>query len=105
MNDLQVFTNPELGQVRIVTIDGEPYFVGKDIAEILGYSNTRDALAKHVDEDDKITVAFHDGNKGNPNQVIINESGKEVSDFLYSKGFYVSESSLQRHADRLKKEK
>ena len=56
-------------------IDGQPYFVGKDIADALGYSNSRDALAKHVHDDDKITVAIHDGNKGNPNQVCINESG------------------------------
>lgn len=63
-------------QVRTVTIDDEPYFVGKDIATILGYSNTRDALAKHVDIEDKNTVAIHDGiTRGNPNQAVINESG------------------------------
>ena len=63
-------------QVRTVTIDDEPYFVGKDIAIILGYSNTRDALAKHVDIEDKNTVAIHDGiTRGNPNQTVINESG------------------------------
>ena len=75
MNELQVFTNKELGKVRVKQIDGQPYFVGKDIADALGYSNSRDALAKHVHDDDKITVAIHDGNKGNPNQVCINESG------------------------------
>ena len=47
----------------------------KDVAVALGYSNTRDALAKHVDDEDKDTVAIHDGMPGNPNQVIINESG------------------------------
>lgn len=63
-------------QVSTVTIDDEPYFVGKDIATILGYSNTRDALAKHVDIEDKNTVAIHDGiTRGNPNQTVINESG------------------------------
>lgn len=63
-------------QVRTVIIDDEPYFVGKDIATILGYSNTRDALAKHVDIEDKNTVAIHDGiTRGNPNQTVINESG------------------------------
>lgn len=75
MNQLQVFTNERLGKIRSMNIDGQPYFVGKDIAEALGYSNTRDALAKHVHDDDKITVAIRDGNKGNPNQVCINESG------------------------------
>lgn len=75
MNALQVFTNERLGQIRSMNINGQPYFVGKDIADALGYSNSRDALAKHVHDDDKITVAIHDGNKGNPNQVCINESG------------------------------
>lgn len=75
MKDLTVYKNDEFGTVRILTIDGEPYFVGKDVTEILGYSNSRDALAKHVDNEDKNTVAIHDGIPGNPNQVIINESG------------------------------
>lgn len=62
--------------VRTLVIDGQPYFVGKDVAEILGYANTRDALSKHVDSEDKNTVAIHDGIKrGNPNQTVINESG------------------------------
>ena len=49
--------------------------MGKDVAEALGYSNPRDALSKHVDTEDKNTVAIHDGTSGNPNQTIINESG------------------------------
>ena len=53
MNELQIFQNPEFGEVRTVSIDGEPWFVGRDIALALGYSNTKDALAKHVDDDDK----------------------------------------------------
>ncbi len=52
MQALQTFNFEEL-PVRTLTVDNEPYFVGKDVAEILGYSNTRDALSKHVDEDDK----------------------------------------------------
>lgn len=44
MSELQVFQNAEFGSVRTATIDGEPFFVGKDVAEILGYSNTRKAL-------------------------------------------------------------
>ena len=74
MNELQIFNSPEFGQARIVTIDGEPWFIAKDVATALGYSNTRDAIAKHVDDDDKNTVVIRDG-KGNPNQTIINESG------------------------------
>lgn len=73
-NEIQIFKNDEFGQVRTTTINGEPWFVGKDVADILGYSNPRDALAKHVDDDDRNTVAIRDG-KGNPNQTIINESG------------------------------
>lgn len=72
--EIQIFKNDEFGQVRTTTINGEPWFVGKDVADILGYSNPRDALAKHVDDDDRNTVAIRDG-KGNPNQTIINESG------------------------------
>lgn len=75
MKDIEIFNNEEFGEIRTVTIDGEPWFVGKDVAEALGYSNTRDALATHVMNDDKNTVAISDGKRGNPNQTIINESG------------------------------
>lgn len=75
MSEMQVFDNPEFGKVRIVEIDGEPWFVGKDIATALGYSNPRDALSKHVDDEDKNTVAICDGTPGNPNVTVINESG------------------------------
>jgi len=74
MNELQLF-NFENNQLRTLLINDEPWFVGKDVAEILGYSNPRDALSKHVDSEDKNSVAIHDGNKGNPNLTIINESG------------------------------
>ena len=53
MNNLQIFNNPEFGSVRTVIIDDEPWFVGKDVTEALGYSNSRDALAKRVDTEDK----------------------------------------------------
>lgn len=75
MNEITIFETPYFGKVRTLTIASEPYFVGKDVAEVLGYNNPRDALAKHVDDEDKNTVAIHDGNKGNPNVTIINESG------------------------------
>ena len=64
--ELQVFSNAEFGSVRSIMVNNEPYFVGKDVAEILGYSNTRDALVRHVDEEDKNTVVNPDGNRGNP---------------------------------------
>lgn len=74
-NQITIFENEMLGTVRTLYQDGEPWFVGKDVCDALGYSNTRDALAKHVDDDDKNTVAIRDGIQGNPNQVIINEAG------------------------------
>lgn len=75
MNNLQIFNSPEFGDIRCIEIDGEPWMAGKDIATALGYSNPRDALAKHVDPEDKNTVAICDGTSGNPNMTFINESG------------------------------
>lgn len=74
MNDLKIFENKEFGEIRTVNIDGEPWFVGVDIATALGYSNTRDAIAKHIDNEDKATVAIHDGRQKR-NITAINESG------------------------------
>ena len=54
MTDLQIFNSPEFGQIRTIEKDGEPWFVGKDVAEILGYANASKALADHVDEEDKL---------------------------------------------------
>lgn len=73
-NEIQIFKSDSFGAVRTVEVEGTPYFVGKDVAEILGYSNTRDALARHVDDEDKNTVVIPDG-IGNPNKTVINESG------------------------------
>ncbi len=74
MEKLKVFDNPKFGAIRILTINNEPWFVGKDIAECLGYSNYRDALKKHTDDEDK-GVAKCDTLGGIQNLVIINESG------------------------------
>lgn len=74
MNQLQIFQNPEFGTVRTVEIDGDPWLVGKDVAQALGYSNTRDALAKRVDPEDK-GVANCDTLGGSQAVTIINESG------------------------------
>lgn len=76
MNDLQTFSNAEFGSIRSITIDDIPYFVGKDVAGILGYANTRDALAKRVDDEDKLNgVAICDTNGRETKPVLINESG------------------------------
>lgn len=74
MNELQVFNNAEFGSVRTTVIDGEPFLVGKDVAEILGYRDTSDALKRHVDEEDKLTRRFTDSGQ-NREMYIINESG------------------------------
>ncbi len=74
MNTLKTFNNAEFGQVRTIMFDNAPYFVGKDVAEILGYSDTNQAIRKHVDADDKLTRNF-DGSGQNREMYIINESG------------------------------
>lgn len=73
-NEIQIFENAEFGKVRTVVIENEPWFVGKDVAEILGYSNPRDAILKHVDEEDK-GVAKCDTLGGAQDFTVINESG------------------------------
>ena len=74
MNELQVFTNPEFGKVRTVEINGEPWFVGKDVALALGYSDTFGALKKHVDDEDKQNCQ-NDSFETPRGMTIINESG------------------------------
>ena len=74
MNELQVFHNDEFGSVRTLTINGEPYFIGRDVADILGYSNSRKALADHVDDEDK-GVTKCDTLGGTQELTVINESG------------------------------
>lgn len=53
MNDIQIFNNPKFGQIRTISKDGEPWFVGRDVAKALGYKDTSDALKTHVDAEDK----------------------------------------------------
>ena len=74
MEQLEIFENKEFGQVRTINIDGEPWFVGKDVAKILGYKDTSDAMRRHVDDEDKLTRCFTDS--GQKRELyIINESG------------------------------
>ena len=74
MESLQIFKNSEFGRIRTMDRNGQIWFVGKDVAEILGYSNTRDALAKHIDDEDK-GVAKCDTLGGAQDLTLINESG------------------------------
>lgn len=74
MNELQVFNHEEFGSVRTTTVNNEVYFVGKDVATILGYSNPRKAIIDHVDEEDK-GVTKCDTLGGTQDLTVINESG------------------------------
>lgn len=74
MNELQVFKNQEFGQVRTLTLNDEPWFVGKDVAEALGYAEPRSAVSKKVDDADR-GVAEMETPSGKQNMTIINESG------------------------------
>lgn len=73
MNNLQIFKNDSFGEVRTLIIDNEPWFVGKDVAEILGYTNPQKALRDHIDDEDKTLNELFtvNGTKG----ILINESG------------------------------
>lgn len=120
MNELKIFQNSQFGTIRTLSINNEPWFVGKDVAEILGYSNTRDAIAKHVDDEDKRTedgVAIRDTIGRMQKTPIINESGlyslilssklprakefkrwvtSEVLPSIRKHGAYMTEETLQR---------
>lgn len=76
MNNLQIFKSPDFGQVRTIQQNGEPWFIGKDVAEILGYKKPENAIAVHVDDEDKTTTLIQGtGSNYKSNTVIINESG------------------------------
>ena len=81
-NDIEIFSNDEFGSIRTLNINGEPWFVGRDVAEILGYANASKAVLAHVDEDDKTFLMLDIANKKNGNvpvgqskTALINESG------------------------------
>lgn len=76
MNELQIFKNEEFGSVRTMVIGNEPYFVGKDVAEILGYSDPSSTVSKNVDDEDKTTLLLEqDGSNYRSQTTLINESG------------------------------
>lgn len=74
MNELKIFEHPDFGKIRTVTIDDEPYLVGRDVADVLGYQNGSRDINRHVDEDDRRKVMIFDGNQ-DKETIIINESG------------------------------
>lgn len=90
MNNLQIFNSEEFGEIRTVTINGEPWFVGKDVAEALGYSKARNAISAHVSSEDKKDAPIQGTLGGTQNMTIINESG------LYALIFSSKLESAQR---------
>ena len=75
-NEVQIFENAEFGKVRTIVKDGEPYFIGKDVADILGYVKPENAIATHVDEEDKTSTLIQGtGSNYKSKAIIINESG------------------------------
>ena len=74
-NQIQTFTNEQFGQIRTVLIDGAPWFVGKDVAEALGYTKARNAISTHVDDDDKKDALIQGSLGGPQTMIVISESG------------------------------
>lgn len=75
MKELQSFNNLEFGTVRATMINGEPWFVGKDVAQALGYVKERNAIAAHVEDEDKKDAPIQGDRGGKQNMTVINESG------------------------------
>lgn len=75
MHELQIFNNEEFGEVRTVAIEGEPWFVGKDVAEALGYERATKAIQDHVDDEDKDEIPIQDSIGRMQKTPLINESG------------------------------
>lgn len=74
MNDLQIFNNSEFGEIRTITINNEPWFVGKDITDKLGYQNGSRDISRHVDEEDMQVIPIPNDTQSR-NMLVINESG------------------------------
>ena len=121
--NIEIFNSEEFGSVRVLTLSGEPWFVGRDVASALGYSNTKDALAKHVDPEDKRIIQRSSGATFTippRGLTVINESGlyslmlscrlasgkrfkrwitAEVLPTIRKNGFYITDPLLQQHID------
>lgn len=92
MENIRIFENAEFGKVRTTIVNDEPYFVGKDVCDVLGYNNSRDALSRHIPNKLKADVVIHDGRQ-NRNMTVINESG------LYRLIFSSKLSNAERFTD------
>lgn len=120
--NMEIFKNEEFGSVRVVVIDNGPWFVGRDVAAALGYANTKDALTKHVEAEDKRIIQRSSGATFNippRGLTVINESGlyslmlscrlasgkrfkrwitAEVLPTIRKNGFYITDPLLQQFA-------
>jgi prophage antirepressor-like protein len=74
LNELKIFNNQEFGEIRAIEIQGEPWLVGKDVTDKLGYQNGSRDIVRHVDEEDRAGIAIHDGRQERT-MVCVNESG------------------------------
>ena len=75
MNDIQIFNNPDFGDIRTVIIDGEPWFVGRDLATVLGYAKPETAIRNNVDKGDTLKQGISDSNNHIQQMLVINEAG------------------------------
>lgn len=75
MNDIQIFNNPDFGEIRTVVIDGEPWFVGRDLATVLGYAKPETAIRNNVDKGDTLKQGISDSNNHIQQMLVINEAG------------------------------
>lgn len=75
MANIQIFNNPEFGEIRTLIIAGEPWFVGRDVANVLGYAKPEGAIRNNVDKDDTLTEGVIDSMNRKQNMLVINESG------------------------------
>lgn len=75
MNEIQIFNSPEFGEIRTVVIDGEPWFVGRDLAIALGYAKPETAIRNNVDKGDTLKQGVSDSNNHTQQMLVINEAG------------------------------
>ena len=113
--EIQIFKNPQFAEIRVMMKDGEPWFVGKDVAEVLGYKSPSVAICENVDSEDKTTfVISESGSKYKSKTTFINESGlyalilssklPQAKEFkrwvtLEVLGYAKPENALARHVD------
>jgi len=90
MNEVQIFNNEEFGSVRTVRLEDGPWFVGKDVAEILGYRNTNKAILDHVDEEDK----FLRGSRGNEMGKLFSSLKEMQETFGRQDNWFINESGV-----------